>query len=190
MEQHPGKQDPLRALENGIDPPDALEGRVRRTLTSRGLLRRGPSPVLGRAAAAAAAILLFVAGFAAGQLRRDGPAMLDGVGRYALFLYEDATFDKSRPGTELVTEYSAWAAALRERGRLETGEQLAAAEILLEGQAGTIVVGERGPAAEAAALTGLFVIRAASESEALSIARTCPHLKYGGTIAVRAIVGT
>jgi hypothetical protein len=91
---------------------------------------------------------------------------------------------------ELVTEYSAWAAALRERGRLETGEQLAAAEILLEGQEGSIVAGERGPAAEAGALTGLFVIRAASESEALSIARTCPHLKYGGRIAVRAIVGT
>lgn len=83
---------------------------------------------------------------------------------------------------ELVTEYSAWAAALRERGRLETGEQLAAAEILLVRQADSIVVGERGPAAEAGALTGLFVIRAASESEALSIARTCPHLKYGGRV--------
>jgi hypothetical protein len=116
--------------------------------------------------------------------------MLDGVGRYVLFLYEDSTFDTSRPGTQLVTEYSAWAAALRERGRLETGEQLAAAETLLEGQAGSIVVGEREAAAKAGALTGLFVIRAASESEALSIARTCPHLKYGGRIAVRAIVGT
>jgi len=190
MEEHPGKQDPLRAIGRGIDPPDALEGRVRRTLTRRGLLRRSPSPAWGRVAAAAAAIVLFAVGYATGQIRRDGPAILDGVARYALFLYEDASFDTSRPPTELVTEYSAWAAGLRERGRLETGEQLAAAEILLEGQAGSIAVGERGPVAEAGALTGLFVIRAASESEALSIARTCPHLKYGGRIAVRAIVGT
>jgi hypothetical protein len=190
MEEHPGKQDPLRALVRGIDPPDALEGRVRRTLTRRGLLRRSPSPAWGRATAAAAAILLFVAGYAAGQLRRDGPAMLDGVGRYALFLYEDAAFDTSRPGTELVREYSAWAAALRERGRLETGEQLAAAEILLERQADSIIVGEGGPATDAGELTGFFVIRAASESDALRIARTCPHLRYGGRIALREIVGT
>ncbi|MGI8843398.1 MAG: YciI family protein [Gemmatimonadaceae bacterium] len=190
MEEHPGKHDPLRALGRGIDPPDALEHRVRRTLTARGLLRRRPSSVLRRVAAAAAAVALFAAGYLTGESGRDDLAEPDGAGRYALFLYEDSAFDTSRPEMELVAEYSAWAAALRERGRLETGEQLASAEILLERQADSIVVGERGPAAEAGALTGLFVIRAASESEALSIARTCPHLKYGGRIAVRAIVET
>ncbi len=189
MEDHPGKHDPLRALDRGIDPPVALERRVRRTLTARGLLRR-PSSALRRAAAAAAAIALFAAGYLTGEAGRYGPVEPDGVGRYVLFLYEDTAFDTSRPEMELVTEYSAWAAALRERGRLEIGEKLAAAEILLEGQAGSVVVGERGADAEAGALTGLFVIRAASASEALSIARTCPHLKYGGRIAVRAIVGT
>ncbi len=89
------------------------------------------------------------------QSDQSAPAEADRSGRYALFLYEDTAFDTSRPEMELVTEYSAWAAALRERGRLETGEQLAAAEILLERQADSIVVGERGPAAEAGALTGL-----------------------------------
>lgn len=190
MEEHPGKQDPLRALDRGIDPPDALEGRVRRTLTTRGLLRRRPSPAWRYAAAVVAAVALLAAGYLAGEWGRDGVAEPDGVGRYAIFLYEDTAFDTSRPELELVMEYSAWAAGLRERGRLEAGEQLAAAGILLERQADSIVVGERGPAAEAGALTGFFVIRAASEAEALSIARTCPHLKYGGRVAVRAIVGT
>ena len=110
--------------------------------------------------------------------------------RYVLFLYEDAAFDATRPEAELVAEYSAWAAALGERGQLEAGEQLAMPEKVLERRAGSIAVDVRAVAADVGTLTGLFVIRAASESEALSIARSCPHLKYGGRVAVRAIVET
>jgi hypothetical protein len=44
--------------------------------------------------------------------------------------------------------------------------------------------------ADAGVLTGLFIIRAASEAEALAIARTCPHLRYGGRVDVRPIEET
>jgi hypothetical protein len=138
----------------------------------------------------AAAAALLVVGYIAGHSRRDITPAPEGVMRYALFLYEDAAFDTSQPEAELVAEYSAWAAALGERGQLETGEQLAMSEKVLERRADSIAVDVRAVVADAGTLTGLFVIRAASESEALSIARTCPHLKYGGRVAVRAIVET
>lgn len=188
--EHPDTNDPLRALRREVDPPAALEGRVRRTLVARGLLRRRSSPAWRWAGATAAAAALFLAGYVAGYAQRDITPATEGAMRYVLFLYEDAEFDTSRPEAELVAEYSAWAAALGERGQLEAGEQLAMSEKVLEGRADSIAVDTRNVVADAGTLTGLFVIRAGSESEALSIARTCPHLKYGGRVAVRAIVET
>jgi hypothetical protein len=37
-------------------------------------------------------------------------------------------------------------------------------------------------------VVGYFLIRATSGEEAVRIARLCPHLNYGGTVEVRAIV--
>jgi hypothetical protein len=189
MEEHPDTHDALRALDRDVAPPDALEARVHRTLVARGLLRRNPPSVWRHVARIAAAVALFVAGYLTGQAREDEPPDPIVGGRYALMLYEDSTFDTSRPELELVAEYSAWAARLREQGQLETGERLAAAEVLLERQAGTTVASSRSAAGEAGALAGLFVIRASSDAEALRIARTCPHLSHGGRIAVREILG-
>lgn len=190
MEERPDTRDPLRALEREIAPPAALEGRVRSSLAGRGLLRRHRSVAWRRAGALAAAVALFAGGYLTGHSRRAVPTPADGAGRYALFLYEDATFDPSRPEAELVAEYSTWAAGLRALGQLEAGEQLAGSEQLLERRADSIVVERRGVGAGAGRLTGFFVILARSEAEALRIAGTCPHLSYGGRIAVRAIVGT
>jgi hypothetical protein len=189
MEEHPDTNDALRALDRDVAPPDRLEERVRRSLRSRGLLRGRRSPVWHYVARTAAAVALFFAGYLTGRIRQDEPASPIAAGRYALMLYEDSTFDASRPELELVAEYTAWAADLREQGRLETGERLASAEVLLERQAGTIVASSRRAAGEIGALAGLFVIRATSEAEALRIARTCPHLAYGGRVAVREILG-
>ena len=51
-----------------------------------------------------------------------------------------------------------------------------------------------GPSARTApprlAPAGFFVIAARDEREALAIARTCPHLRYGGTVSVRPIEPT
>ncbi len=49
-----------------------------------------------------------------------------------------------------------------------------------------------GPASPAGALGGYFVVSARDYDAALAIAiaRSCPHLKHGGTIEVRAIEET
>lgn len=184
-------RDPLRSLDRDVAPPAALEARVRRTLEGRGLLRPA-MPTRRRLAAAAAALAVFAAGYMAGVGRPPTTPLTDavpadGLGRYALFLYEDERFVPSRPEAELVAEYGAWGAGLAERGRLAVGEKLAAEAFLLEGRADPVVVAARDVAGDAGVVTGLFIILAASDAEALSIARTCPHLGYGGRIAVRPI---
>jgi len=43
---------------------------------------------------------------------------------------------------------------------------------------------------EHSSLGGYFLIKAQDMNAALAIARTCPHLKYGGSIEIRPIEDT
>jgi hypothetical protein len=85
-----------------------------------------------------------------------------------------------------VAEYSAWAAALRERGIEVEGEELAP-----PGEADRLAGVEAGrgaPAGAAGTLAGYFLVEAEDQPAALAIARTTPHLQYGGTVVVRRVV--
>jgi hypothetical protein len=180
--------DPLGSLPRRVDPPQELQHRVQRTLSQRKLLRRHARPWYP-AAAIAAGLALIGLGYLLGQAPDRGRAAADGLARFALFLYEDASFDTSRTEAELVREYSAWAADLRARGQLDVGAQLGGTERLLIPAADSATIAARAIDTDAGTLTGMFIIRAATETEALDIAGSCPHLKYGGRVAVRAIVG-
>lgn len=180
--------DPLKMLESEAVPPPLLKARVRESLRSRGLLRRGPRSAWRAAFAAAAAVVVFVAGMVAGR-RADGPVP-HGAGAYLLLLYQDADFHPSRSEDELVAEYGAWAGRLGAEGKLVSGEKLDSAARLLEAPGGTTVVSAVDVGSSAGAVAGFFIVRAASYDEAVEIARTCPHLRHGGRIAVRAIVPT
>jgi hypothetical protein len=169
-----------------LEPPAGLEERVVGTLRGRGLLR-GPAAAPRRAfaprwawpVAIAAGLLLFVGGFALGRRPATSPAA--GLSQYTLLLYEGPEFNAA--GTSepaLVREYRAWAGELAERGRLVAGEKLGGQEWTLGEGAAPVTA---GPA-------GFFVIAARDRDEALAIARTCPHLRHGGTVSVRPIEPT
>jgi hypothetical protein len=93
-----------------------------------------------------------------------------------------------RPGeteASIVDEYRQWATGLARGGRFITGERLS-------GDA-PVVIGDRGmPAADvaSAAVSGYFVVSAASLEEARAIARASPHVRRGGVIVVRLIAPT
>ncbi len=109
--------------------------------------------------------------------------------RYALFLFEDAAYQAPAANAmmERVKEYGGWAGDLAASGRFVTAEKLADDGSFVRLENGTLKA--RGPLKDAArgALTGYFVVGASSLEEAMDIARTCPHLKYGGSVEVRAI---
>ena len=185
--------DPLHVLEREAVPPARLKGRIIRSLRDRGLLRRTtlvwrtPGRALG---AIAAAILLLVTGVGIG--RRSAMPARDTRPSYILLLYEGRDFDldRSRPGDLAAheAEYDAWARGLKARGVGVQGRALAlTAHVLHDTPQGVQV--ESG-AVGRDDIDGFFIIRVSDEAEAVAIARTHPHLRHGGWIALRPIKQT
>ena len=82
-----------------------------------------------------------------------------------------------------VEEYRNWARGVRASGREIAGEKL-------EPEARFV---EPGPSEGAGAgwpLGGYFVITARDLDAAVGVARSCPHLRHGGRVEVRAIART
>lgn len=140
------------------DAPPALEERIVAELHARGLLRKRPKRWLLPLAAALA--LVFAAGVLVGRYepRRQ---------TYALLLHE-------APNPGPIEEYIRWS----RNDFIVGGEKLADEARFL--QSTQVRDGHGG-------VGGFFLIAADSLDSATKIARTCPHLKYGGTIEVRAV---
>ncbi len=180
------REGPLDHLRRDQSPPPALKGRVRRSLRSRGLLARpGWVTAAWSIATAAIGVVLFTSGVAVGRGRQERPTTSGS--RYALLLYEPSGFDHAAPESSLVAEYRDWAYSLGE-DRLSLGEKLGNDErVLRPGSSGEVPEPTAGPSGP---LGGLFIIRAESWDEALKIARTCPHLRHGGVVAVKRVEET
>lgn len=91
--------------------------------------------------------------------------------------------DRRAPEEQLVREYSAWAAALAERGALVAAGQLE------DGAARWAVPAGQPDEASEAELGGYFVVRATDVAAAVALARASPHVGYGGVVEVRPVVG-
>ena len=185
--------DPLHVLEREAVPPPGLKGRITQSLRDRGLLR-STRPVwrrMGRTVGAiAAAILLFATGVGMG--RRSVTPARDTRPSYMLLLYEGRDFDldRSRPGDLAAheAEYDAWARGLKARGVGVQGRALALTAHVLHNTPQGVQV-ESGDAGRDD-IDGFFIIRVSDEAEAVAIARTHPHLRHGGWIALRPIKQT
>jgi hypothetical protein len=174
----------LRALGGAAPPPPALEEATLARLRGEGLVRRPRRAALPRVLAAAAAIALFAAGLAVGRrtLQTGGAVATDSAPQFVLFLY-DAPAEPAMSDAQMqerVSEYRDWAIGLRRAGAEIRGEKLKRDR------------SERlGPAAPGEApLGGYFVIQAKDWASAMEVARSCPHLKHGGTIEVREVERT
>jgi hypothetical protein len=168
-------------------PPPELERRVLETLAKRGLVGRRTAG--GRVSRAWRTALMIAAGmvfFASGALwqrvsARGASSTTDVRSRYALLLYgaltESAEAEQAR-----VDEYRRWLGSIAADGRYVAGEKLrdGARELT---SAGAI---DR-PTADAESLAGFFIVSASTPAEAESIARSCPHIRHGGKVVLRAI---
>jgi hypothetical protein len=152
-------EDLLRDLPRETPPPPELEPRVLDALRSRGLVRPRRRRWLPYAAAAA----MLAIGFLAGRYEPPRPAP---ARSFALILHESP----DRRGDSHVDEYIAWS----RNDFVVGGHELASDRRVL------------GPAP--ASVGGFFLIAADSLDRATAIARTCPHVRYGGTIEVREVI--
>jgi hypothetical protein len=171
----------MESLKRETPPPPWLKAQVLGTLRARGLVsaprRRWAVP-----AGAAAALALFAAGVAVGVGARQRPqAPRDDRPRFMLLLYErKALVPDTIPR---VAEYAGWAREQGRQGRLTDGEELADAAQVVTADGRAVPA----PDAGVGELVGFFIISAADSEEALRVARTNPHLRYGGTIVIRPI---
>jgi hypothetical protein len=164
-------------------PPARLEDETLAALRSAGLLRpprrslKGPLLVV---AAIAASLVLGV--WIGVTYRRPNPSQ----SKFLLLLYEDAAWD-SRHHTDspqLEAEYSSWIRSLARTGHATTGEKLKWGGVELVANRPVVQLPDQ---ASVDVPNGFFIILAENEQDAISMAETCPHLKYGGRIVVRPI---
>lgn len=174
----------LRNLKRELRSPSHLEDQVVQTLRSRGAFGSKPSVMAEHPWLwAAAAVLLIAIGFGAGRMTQKQP--VTAVPNFVFLLHEGAgwqvpTSDSDEAGR--VNEYRAWVRNLRDRGRVIDGTKL-------EDQIRTLAANENQTGSHDAPVAGFFTVRARDLDDAMSIARTCPHLRYGGQIEVRRIQG-
>ena len=185
-ELNPEGHEELRRLSRGPEPPGSLEQRVVDLLRSRRLLAPRTRKHFGWAWAftsLSACVFCFVVGVLFRSRSVAIPAEPTGT-RYVLFLTHSSSVATSGTAEEiaLVQEYSAWAQRQRVGGHLIAGERLDDASLELSGP-----LGLREIHAEDTSLGGYFVIAAPDLDAAVAIARTCPHLKHGGTVVIRPI---
>lgn len=187
----PDERDALGRLPREAFPPPGLEDATVSALTARALLRpasrtRGIPPWL----AIAASLLLFAGGLAIGRLGGAPRLVDDGRPRFALFLYEGPEYDQPPPDgmAQRVQEYVAWATEKRANGAVEGGEKLREdADLAIEPDGSTAEV---TAVPGASRLAGYFIVQADDRRAAAEIARTCPHVRYGGRIVIREIEPT
>ena len=166
---------PLEKLFDAAAPPAALRDRVLRDA----MPPQKPRSRWQVALALAAALML---AFMGGRATREGGGEAEGA-QYLLLLYEGAGYRDDRPMQETVAEYARWADSLRGRRLLTRAHKLDEPQVALRGTqpARAEVPAESEP-------TGLFIVRAESPDDATAIARTSPHLRYGGRILVRKLL--
>ena len=146
-------------LRRERQPDPALQERLVSTLLAAGLVRRRRAwPAWVAAAAAVVVLAIGVSVFRSRHTLAHGNT-------YVLLLHQDSTyrFAPKGHGAERVAELARWADSLSAAGKLERGGHL---------------VGP-GP------IGGLFMIRAANDSDAARIVATCPFTKYGGRVEVK-----
>ena len=170
----------LRERLSRIDAPLELDRRVRATLATRGLVRS----TSGRRVVWIVRASLIAAGFVLGVVLTSWRSRTDvrpAVGRsqYVLLLYDDARGDTGSVHIAREREYGRWASELKD-ARWVGGSELGD---LVEG------IGPSGQVAVAPSdrLAGYFVIEAASPERAAEVARSCPHVKYGGRVVVMSV---
>ena len=94
-----------------------------------------------------------------------------------LLLYGAGSTPEEEP--RQVSEYRAWAGSIASRGARVSGEKLEDRAILLGAPPGAHL--------DPAELGGFFIVSAPDDASAEELARTHPHLKYGGRVVIRPI---
>ena len=132
---------------------------------------------------AAAAVALLLVGGAGGYLLRGpglAPVPTAGASTFLLLVRGEEPLAPVS-GDTLVKEYGAWAASLAEQGRL------VGANKLMDEPGRWISAPASRDTRARSDVSGYFLVSAAGYDEAVEIAGSSPHIRYGGTFEIREV---
>lgn len=209
----------LRALAGERTPSPELEDRLVAELKRRGAIRANGGWIMKISKTAAAAIIVaaaFLGGFVMGNRGETAtpvdvattPATqepVDASNQYMLLMYmrvdptQATTTDAPREESvedaapsaayqAIIDEYRQWALDREKEGRLVSAEKLADQTRVMTGRGDQLVIANATHSDRA--LGGYFLITAPSLDDAIAMAKSHPHLKYGGEVEVRPIETT
>jgi hypothetical protein len=190
----PQERELFAGLEREKMPPSFLENRIVEQLKGAGVIRTrwvGRKPgYLKIAAAFALLIAVFSVGAIVGSRRSSGPATKTDQPGYILIVREFSPELRAKSPEEerqRVKEYGAWARDLGRRGLLIGGEKLKDEGRLLSQANQSSDILETSSEASEGAVAGYFLLPSGDYNQAVTIAKTCPHIKHGGTVELRQI---
>lgn len=209
----------LRALAGERTPSPELEDRLVAELKRRGAIRAKGGWIMKISKTAAAAIIVaaaFLSGFLMGNRGETATPVevattttatepVDASNQYMLLMYmrvdplQAATTDAPREESEedatpseayraIIEEYRQWALDREKEGRLVAAEKLADETRVMAGRGDQLTIASASQSDRA--LGGYFLITAPSLDDAIALAKSHPHLKYGGEVEVRPIEST
>lgn len=192
MDDHK-KLELLKGLPASEAPPAFLEERVVARLRDAKMIRTSRVDRFHGFPALITAIVLslvtFFVGAFIGTRRSVAAASTQPAGYLLIVRAANAHFEPKNPQEELqrVKEYSGWARDLSRRGLLVGGEKLKDEVNVLNTAGDGLKVSEQRTNLSEGGIAGYFLLPSGDYDQALSIARTCPHLKHGGAVELRQI---
>jgi hypothetical protein len=175
------------SLSRERSPAASLEARIISALKAKDFIQLTPAPPIWTmprlAGVFAAALVLLALGFGLGRWQGGTSLQQAHHNMFVLFLYDSPEMppdDMSK-----VAEYSGWARTIGMSKRMITGEKLKDGGRFLRNVHGQLEIREVREAGEPNVLGGYFLIEAENYDEAIKVAASCPHLKYGGLIELR-----
>jgi hypothetical protein len=174
----------LKSLPGELLPPPQLERIVLQSLRDKGLVRQKPgTSILKFAAVAACCVFFFLGGVLFNKERTASSSVSMSENTFAFFLMEDENYQSPKSDHELqqrIELYRNWGVQLRQKGVILSGTKLQDERHILNN------TGEESRL-QNEAIAGYFLIDTKDMNQALEIARTCPHLRFGGRIEVRQV---
>ena len=159
-------------------PGPPLENAVVSRLRAEGLLR--PPGARTRILRAAAAVVLFAAGWSTGRIFPGAPVADDTGTAWMLMLWEGPDFAPTNAPEAVAEEYAAWAGGVAAGGVTVDGAELAP---------GRVFTGLPPDAvADTSHRLGGFFRLTGQREEVLALAAAHPHVAHGGWIEVAGIV--
>lgn len=168
-------------LEKELQPPVYLEQQLVNQLKFEGQIKEYKMNNLGKIIiGVAASILLFPGGAWHGKSTSTQVSITPEMG-YMLLPHEDDRFTPGDP-MDMFQEYKSWMENTFARGVKITGQELVNETVLIRKGAPNEIQGQEVEVWT----TGYFILEASSMEEAIVVAQENPHVKYGGTVEVKA----